>query len=182
MPTLLLDLGPETRDLLDRLADFLNTEPEKLVHQWIRGWVFDALPGQSSFAAQASALVQRGTLPLMSGGRVTKAQLEEAVPRFSFPPVAPENGHGLLFELPVSRRVADVLPRTIAYVEQTMTPDQRAKKDWNSLSDWARELVAGKCAEEGAKMEAKEAADEEAALFPFKGSVATIHSAPKAVR
>lgn len=163
---LCLKLPPETNAVLEALADERSTDPAKIVHQWVRGWLFDRPnPMASSLAAQASALLQRGSLPLLSGGKVTKAELEAKLPAYRFPegPSAVEDGW---LPVDVSSRLADVLPRTVAYADLTMAPADRARKEWADLGSWALELVIGRCAEEGAALDAKQSEDEERALYP----------------
>jgi len=167
---LLLRVHPETADILQELADERNTEPAKLAHQWIRAWLFDKPlnPDASSMAAQASALVQLGTAPTVSGGKVTSAELEEAVKRYSIPAATEGDPPEGMLAVPLAQRVADVLPRTVAYADLLLRPDLRAQKNWNDLTEWATQLIEIRSADEGMALHGKDAEDEERALYPEK--------------
>ena len=159
-----LPLSEETRRVLDELAEEGNLQAPELVHQWFREWLFQRPnPMSSSMAAQASALIQRGTLSAVNGKRWTAKQLEARIKNFIFPEDGAPAG---ALEVEISHRVGDVLPRCVAFADLTMPAAVRDQQGWRDLPSWAVELVTGRCAELGADMEAKEAADEEAALYP----------------
>ena len=160
-----LPLSLETRRILDGLAEEKDIEPARLVHQWLRDWAWQRPNATTtSIAAQASALIQRGTLVLNNGKKVTRAELEACLPRYAIPTESAEGE----FVVELGHRLASVLPQCIAYIESVMTEPLKSQRGWNDLRSWATEVVVGKCADLEADLDAKDAIDEETALYAKK--------------
>ena len=163
-------LSEEAKRLLDELSDIDGVEPPKSIHRMLRKFIYEAdppVPGMTSIAAQISALRQRGHLRM--GDRTLLAEELESLAstQFAFPeePATPPEG---AIEVVFVRRVEDMLPYALAFLDMQATPEFRRARGWDDLPSFVKSYVTGQWAQESARNDAREVEEEEQALYPAK--------------
>ena len=154
----------ETREILDELADRDGDVPAKRIHGWIRGLCFESPVPQAKLPsnyARLSALLQRGTMKL--GDRtVTAAALKAGADGFRFQTAGQPNGG---IPLVVSKRLEEVFPLVISWIDLNTSPQLREEREWQTLEEFLNALVTEKAAEEWNAIQDREAKEQEDVLY-----------------
>jgi len=167
---MMVSVSDETKRNLEDLADTDGIEAPKRAHQWLRKFVFDPpqqVPGGSSWVAQASALLARKEMRVGTQ-TFTAEELETGMKRFAIPDGGDAVAGPNEIEVVFSRRLGDALPMCLAYLDLGSTADGRRQRGWNNAREFVEFLVAGRAAEDKTKEDAREAEEEETALYPAK--------------
>ena len=156
---IVLELSEETLAALNEFEEADQIAPDRRVHQYLRRLVYDPGPSGVSWAAEVSALLQRGRVRTR-GREFTAASLRDRAVQFG----APEKP-GVGIEITIGQRLSEYLPLVVAYMDLQASAQDRDDRLWNDLPTFARIHVSAEVAKEFARMAAKDAEDEERALY-----------------
>jgi hypothetical protein len=170
---LYISFSGETKRALEDLADIDGLETPKRIHGMLRKFIYEVDPpqlraqGVTSLAAQVIALKQAGKLNL--GTRTLFAEELETAAKSRFAiPEAPAKPPASTMEVVLSRRVEDMLPYVLAFIDLQSTEQIRRLRTWNDVPSFVMSLVRGQVSTETADNDAKSAEEEEQALYPVK--------------
>ena len=162
---LVLSLSEETLAALSEFEEADQVEPERRIHAYLRKLVYDPGPSGASWAAEVSALLQRGKVRLR-GREFTADALRDRAEQFGEPKAADEG-----LPVVIGKRLSEYLPLVVAYMDLQASAQDRDDRLWNDLPSFARVHVSAEVAKEFARLAAKEAEEEERALYKPKSGV-----------